>query len=185
MTLTASEASPSGATRGLRAPDFTLKDQTGADVRLNDLRGRVLIVYFFPKPYTPACTAEACAFRDASPEFEQLVGAATGNPSGNSDDAASNPRVEILGITTASVDTLSGFARRFRVPFRFLADEDGEVRRLWHVPRTFGLFPGRVTYVLDQNLIVREVITAAVRASAHVNGARAAVRAILGASTRR
>lgn len=183
MTSHSVEAAREGARVGSPTPDFTLRDHTGAEVRLSDLRGSVLVVYFFPKPYTPACTAEACAFRDASPEFAELARAS--GPSADAGTAksrlhtAARSRVEILGITTASVDTLAGFARRFNVPFRFLADEKGDVRKLWQVPRTFGLFPGRVTYVLDQQLVVREMFSAAVSAKAHVNGARQAVRRLL------
>lgn len=151
-----------GARIGHEAPGFELSDQQGRIFRLSSLRGGVSVVYFFPRINTRGCTAETCAFRDASPEFAALSGAEQAGPGG---------AVRVVGVTRATVADLHAFAGRQRVPFTLLADEQDAVRTLWRVPRTLGLLPGRVTYVLDRSLVVRAVINSQIRPLRHVREA--------------
>jgi len=138
---------------GDAAPDFSLVSQDGEVVNLNDLlrRGSV-VVYFYPRDRTPGCTAEAGAFRDSYPEFAELG-------------------AEVVGISSDSIESHKGFADDCGLPFRILSDADGEVRRQYGVSSSMGLIPGRVTYVIDGEGIVRYVFSSQLHATRHVKEA--------------
>lgn len=132
------------------APDFSLPDQTGTVRPLSAIRaGGPAVVYFYPKNNTPGCTAEACAFRDEFDDFRTL-------------DAA------VIGISHDSPESHAAFAKRFSLPFTLLSDTDGRVRELFGVPKTLGLFPGRVTYVIDAAGVIRKVFNSQLQATRHV-----------------
>ena len=95
-------------TVGQQAPDFALRSDTGETVQLSDLRGRPVVVYFYPKDDTPGCTHQACAIRDSWGEFER-AGAT------------------VLGISPESVESHVKFREKFSLPFPLLADEDHAV----------------------------------------------------------
>ncbi|MCC5952973.1 MAG: peroxiredoxin [Acidimicrobiia bacterium] len=147
---------------GDTAPDFTLDDQDGTPVRLSDLRGRWVVLYFYPADDTPGCTAESCAFRDSYEDFT---------------DAGA----EVVGVSSDSVDSHRAFADKHRLPFTLLADEGGELRRRYGVRKTMGLLPGRVTYVIDPEGTVQTVFSSQFRATRHHREALDAIRA--GSST--
>ena len=146
---------------GDRAPDFRLRDQNGVERALQDLQGRPLVLFFYPKDDTPGCTAEACGFRDSHAELQQL-GAEVWGVSG--DGAASHRR----------------FAERHQLPFPLLVDEGDALRRRFGVPRALLLLPGRVTYVIDRDGIVRLVFNAMLDATAHVAEARRCLQGLRG-----
>ena len=138
---------------GSKAPDFTLPSQSGAIVSLRDFLGKKpVVLFFYPKDDTPGCTKEACAFRDDYEEFGKL-------------DA------EVIGISSDSVESHRGFASKHDLPFTLLSDEGGMVRKLYGVPNTFGLFPGRVTYVIDEEGVVRHVFSSQLGVEKHVEEA--------------
>ena len=144
------------------APDFTLSDQTGTPVRLQDLIGRkTVVLYFYPKDETPGCTIEARAFRDSYEQF-------------SAKDA------EVVGVSSDSVRSHRSFARRYNLPFLLLSDRDGAVRRLYGVEKTLGLLPGRVTYVIDQTGVVRHVYSSQLRATRHPREALMMLSALRG-----
>lgn len=93
---------------GDEAPDFTLPDTAGNPVTLSDLRGRPVVVYFYPKDFTPGCTAQACGIRDRW-------------------DAFSEAGVEVLGVSPDGVAEHRRFKAEHELPFRLLADPDREV----------------------------------------------------------
>jgi thioredoxin-dependent peroxiredoxin len=145
---------------GTVAPHFTLPSQSGEMVSLEDFLGRKpVVLYFYPKDDTPGCKREACAFRD---DYEQFGGL----------DA------EVVGISSDSVESHRSFAENHDLPFTLLSDEGGKVRQLYGVPNTLGLFPGRVTYVIDREGVVRHVFSSQLAASRHVEEALEALRAI-------
>ena len=150
------------------APDFERPDQHGKPFRLSGLRGRPVVVFFYPRSFTPACTAQACTFRDAYEEF-LAAGAA------------------VVGVSTVPVEGATGqesFARRFGLPFTLVSD-DGSIRAAWGVPKTFGLFPGRVTYVLGPDGRLAHAFESALRVGAHVRTALEVVRGLSGADAGR
>jgi peroxiredoxin Q/BCP len=138
---------------GDRAPDFTLPDRTGRSVRLSDYRGKqAVVLYFYPKDDTPGCTKEACAFRDQYEVFR---------------DAGA----EVIGISSDSAESHSKFAEKYKLPFVLVADRGGAVRKQYGVPATLGLLPGRVTFVIDREGIVRHVFNSQLQATRHVEEA--------------
>ena len=140
------------------APDFTLPSQSGEDVRLSAYRGeRVVVLYFYPKDETAGCTAEACAFRDNYEVFTE-AGA------------------EVIGISSDSVESHEEFAAHHRLPFVLVSDRGGAVRKRYQVPTTLGLLPGRVTYVIDQQGIIRYVFAQQLNVAQHVEKALRIVR---------
>ena len=145
---------------GSKAPDFTLLSQSGELVSLKDFLGKKpVVLYFYPKDDTPGCTKEACAFRDSFEEFRRL-------------DA------EVLGISSDSVESHRSFAMQHDLPFTLLSDGERKVRRLYGVPNTLGLFPGRVTYVIDEEGVVRHIFSSQLGMEKHVEEALKALRSI-------
>jgi len=148
----------SGIQVGDAAPDFDLPDARGRRVRLADFKGkRGVVLYFYPKDDTPGCTKEACSFRDSYEEFR---------------DAGA----EVIGVSSDSEASHRSFAEKYRLPFVLVADAGGELRRRYGVPSTLGLLPGRVTYVIDREGIVRHVFNSQLQAAKHVDEALAVLR---------
>jgi peroxiredoxin Q/BCP len=147
---------------GDKAPDFTLPAQSGEPVRLQDRLGkRVVVLYFYPKDNTSGCTAEACAFRDSHEVFT---------------DAGA----EVIGVSSDSADKHTAFADKYKLPFTLLSDRGGKVRKLYGVPAVLGLIPGRVTYVIDREGIVRQIFNSMTNISGHVNDALEMVKQLQG-----
>jgi len=135
---------------GDRAPAFTAQAHNGQQVSLADFEGKsVVVLYFYPKDDTPVCTKEACAFRDAYEDFVR-AGAV------------------VIGVSSDSADRHQAFASGHRLPFLLLPDEDGSLRKAFGVPKSLGIFPGRVTYVIDREGVVRHVFNSQFSADRHV-----------------
>jgi thioredoxin-dependent peroxiredoxin len=146
---------------GDTAPDFTLPSQSGEEVSLGDFLGRkkAVVLFFYPKDDTPGCTKEACSFRDGHEQFEKL-------------------EAEVVGISSDSVRSHERFVEKHGLPFVLLSDEGGEVRKLYGVPNTLGLFPGRVTCVIDEEGVVRHIFSSQLGVSRHVEEALEALGSI-------
>ena len=99
---------------GDQAPDFTLPDQEGTPVKLSDLRGQTVVLYFYPKADTPGCTTQACGVRDHRPDYEHA-------------------NAVVLGVSPDPVNAVSKFSQKFSLGFPLLADEDHEVAELYGV----------------------------------------------------
>jgi peroxiredoxin Q/BCP len=135
---------------GKPAPDFTLPALTGQPVSLASFIGKKdIVLYFYPKDNTPGCTAEACAFRDSYEVFR---------------DAGA----EVIGISSDPEDSHQRFATQHHLPFILLSDRGGVVRKRYGVPATFGLLPGRVTYIIDKQGIVRHFFSSQFAPQKHV-----------------
>jgi peroxiredoxin Q/BCP len=139
-----------GVKAGERAPDFSLSDAEGRSFRLSERRGKTpVVLYFYPKDDTPGCTKEACGFRDHYEDFQRLG-------------------AEVVGVSSDSSSSHQRFAAKHRLPFTLLADEGGAVRRLYGIPATLGLLPGRVTFVIDRDGVVRHVLNSQLDAKRHI-----------------
>ena len=99
---------------GDAAPDFETRDAEGNAVKLSDLRGRKVVLYFYPKDDTPGCTKEACSFRDGFAEFKRRG-------------------IEVLGVSTDDEKSHRKFAEKYSLPFTLLADTDHRVADLYGV----------------------------------------------------
>ncbi|WP_017662464.1 peroxiredoxin [Baaleninema simplex] len=136
---------------GDMAPDFTLPSQSGESVSLSDFRGKkAVVLYFYPKDDTPGCTAESCAFRDRYETF-------------------TNAGAEVIGISGDSVSSHRQFASKHSLPFTLLSDSGDRVRKLYGVPATLWVLPGRVTYVIDKDGVVRHIFNSQLDFQGHVN----------------
>lgn len=133
------------------APNFSLKDQNGNTVSLSDFKGqKAVVLYFYPKDDTPGCTAESCAFRDSYTTF-------------------SDAGAEVIGISGDSVNSHQQFAQKYQLPFTLLSDEGDRVRKQYGVPATLWILPGRVTYVIDKEGVVRHIFNSQLDFQGHVN----------------
>jgi len=129
---------------GQPAPDFTLKTDGGGEVTLSALRGRKVVLYFYPRDDTPGCTSEACGFRDSMPAFEKV-------------DAV------IIGISPDNVASHNRFKAKYDLPFILASDEDHRVAELYGVwveksmwgRRYMGI--ERTTFLIDEAGIVQAV----------------------------
>ncbi len=147
------QSASKGVKVGDRAPDFTLPSLTGESVSLKSFIGKKnIVLYFYPKDNTAGCTAEACSFRDSYEVFQE-AGA------------------EVIGISSDSEKSHQQFATKYRLPFILLSDLGGTVRKFYGVPATFGLLPGRVTYIIDKQGIVRHIFSSQFAPQMHVSEA--------------
>lgn len=145
---------------GLRVPDFTLPDGSGATVSLSALRREgPVVVFFYPKDDTFGCTKEVCAFRD---HYEDFVAAGC----------------KVVGISSDSVDSHAAFGSRHALTYPLLSDSDGAVRAAFGVKKTLGIMPGRETFVVDSDGVVRHKFSGQINIQAHVKQALQVVRAL-------
>lgn len=129
---------------GSMAPNFAAKDANSETVRLKDLRGQKVVLYFYPKDDTPGCTKEACSFRDAFADFKK------------SD-------IKVLGVSKDSEASHKKFAAKYKLPFTLLADPDHSIADAYGVygekkfmGRTY-LGVKRVTFLIDEKGKVKKV----------------------------
>jgi peroxiredoxin Q/BCP len=144
---------------GDRAPLVALRDADGVERRSDQLAGQALVLFFYPKDDTPGCTMEACAFRDSYADL-QTLGAEVWGVSG--DDASSHQR----------------FAGKHQLPYPLLVDTGNQLRRAYGVPAVLGLLPGRVTYVIDGQGVIRHVFNNLLDGPAHRREAIEALQAL-------
>jgi peroxiredoxin Q/BCP len=144
---------------GDRAPLVALRDADGVERRSDQLAGQALVLFFYPKDDTPGCTMEACAFRDSYADL-QALGAEVWGVSG--DDASSHQR----------------FAGKHQLPYPLLVDTGNQLRRAYGVPAVLGLLPGRVTYVIDGQGVIRHVFNNVLDGPAHRREAIEALQAL-------
>lgn len=130
---------------GDKAPEFTAKDQNGNTVSLSDFKGKNVILYFYPKDNTPACTAEACSFRD---NYQSML----------------NKGFEVIGVSTDNEKSHKKFEKKFNLPFTLIADTDKsivEAYGLWVEKSMFGrkyMGTARTTFLINQGGIIDKII---------------------------
>jgi len=130
---------------GDRAPNFVAKDNAGNTLKLNDFKGKKLVLFFYPKANTPGCTAEACDLRDNYKRFQSLG-------------------YELLGVSADTAKKQQNFIDKYHLPFSLLADVDKEVISAFGVwgPKKFmgreydGIH--RTTFVINENGIIDDII---------------------------
>ena len=129
---------------GSQAPDFTLRDQHGDPVSLSGLRGKTVVLYFYPKADTPGCTAQACGVRDHRADYEQA-------------DAV------VLGVSPDPVKRIAKFDDKYSLGFPLLADEDhavAEAYGAWVEKSMYGrkyMGNERTTFVISPDGTIRDV----------------------------
>ena len=93
---------------GKKAPDFTAATDGGKKLKLSDLRGKPVVLYFYPKDDTSGCTAEACGFRDSLPDFSKV-------------------KAQVIGVSKDSVEKHDKFKKKYGLTFPLVSDEDGKI----------------------------------------------------------
>lgn len=149
---------------GQPAPDFTLPSDTEGDVTLSALRGRPVVLYFYPKDDTPGCTTEACDFRD---RMARVTAAGA----------------TVLGVSRDSVKRHAGFRSKYSLNFPLLSDAEGEVHRLygaWGEKKMYGrttVGPIRTTVLIDaQGRVAR--VWSSVKVKGHADAVLDALAAL-------
>lgn len=139
-------------------PEFKLTDQNGNEFDSASVKGKQnLVIYFYPKNFTPGCTKEACSFRDSYEDFKSLG-------------------ATVIGVSSDSKKSHERFAKKYNLPFVLLSDENGKVKRKFGVKNNLlGLLPGRETYVVDKNGIVIYVFNS-INAERHIKKALEALQ---------
>ncbi len=149
---------------GDEAPDFTLQTDAGKPLALSSLRGRPVVLYFYPQDDTETCTAQACALRDAFPRFRRT-------------------KAVVLGVSPDSVASHARFRKKYTLPFTLLADPGHAVADrygVWQEKTTFGrtyMGIARTTFVIDAAGRVAHVFEK-VRVKGHAEAVEAALRAL-------
>ena len=117
------------------APDFETVDDTGKQFKLSDYRGQKIVLYFYPKDFTPGCTAEACSIRDSYQIFE-------------------GARIPIFGISGGTAELHQKFRAKHNLPFNILLDEDLSITKLYEAYsklNIIGIGVKRITYLIDED----------------------------------
>lgn len=129
---------------GAKAPAFSMKTDGGGKISLSDLKGKNVVLYFYPKDDTSGCTAEACGFRDQLPAFKKL-------------DAA------VIGVSRDTVESHDKFKKKYDINFTLGADDTGKVTEayeVWVEKSMYGRkYMGieRATFLIDGNGIIRGI----------------------------
>jgi peroxiredoxin Q/BCP len=129
---------------GDKAPDFTMPTDGGGEVSLAALKGKAVVLYFYPRDDTPGCTKEACGFRDALPDF-------------------SGVNAEIIGVSRDTVAKHDKFKAKYELPFTLGADETGAVTEaygVWVEKNMYGrksMGIERATYLIDGDGVIRGI----------------------------
>jgi peroxiredoxin Q/BCP len=130
---------------GDKAPDFKSKDQDGNETSLSELKGKKVVLYFYPRDMTPGCTAEACSLRD-NYQYLQKAG------------------YEVLGVSSDDEKSHLKFIKKEKLPFRLLADTDKSIQHkygTWVEKSMYGrkyMGTARATFVIDESGVIEEVI---------------------------
>ena len=149
---------------GDMAPDFTLTTDGGGSISLKELKGKTVVLYFYPRDDTPGCTAEACAFRDSLPDFSKV-------------------KAEVVGISRDSVGSHDKFKRKFKLPFPLASDEEGKVTEaygVWVEKSMYGkkyMGVERATFLIDGKGVIRD-IWRKVKVEGHTDEVLEAARAL-------
>lgn len=136
--------------KGDRLPDFSLQDQDGKLVHIQDLVGKKnIVLFFYPADHTFGCTREACAFRDNYNDLKDL-------------------NAEVIGISADTVSSHRRFANDMKLPFVLLSDPDERVKKAFGLKKKLmGILAPRVTYVIDKNGVIRHCYESLVAFSRH------------------
>ena len=139
---------------GDKCPDFQLQDATGKMIKISEfISKKKLVIYFYPKDDTPGCTKEACSFRDSYEDFKEFD-------------------CEVIGISSDDEQKHAAFASRHKLPFILLSDKDKVARKIFGVPgNLFGLIPGRVTYIIGIDGIVKGIYNSQTNPLGHIEKA--------------
>ena len=146
---------------GDKAPDFSLPDQDGKTVSLKSLKGKQMVLYFYPKDDTPGCTKEACGFRDSLKAIEKI-------------------NTVVLGVSIDNAASHHKFIKKYSLPFPLLCDEDGTVSKAYGVYKLKNMYGKtywgieRSTFIIDETGKLKAIFRK-VKVDGHVDEVQAAL----------
>ena len=149
---------------GKKAPDFMAATDGGGKLKLSDLKGKTVILYFYPKDDTTGCTKEACGFRDSLPDF-------------------SKAKATVIGVSKDSVERHDKFKAKYELPFTLVSDADGRICEkygTWIEKSLYGrkyMGIDRATFLIDKDGVVRNAWRK-VKVAGHVDEVQAALKAL-------
>lgn len=149
---------------GSKAPDFTAATDGGGKLKLSDLRGKPVVLYFYPKDDTPGCTTEACGFRDGAADFKKL-------------------NAQVIGVSKDSLARHDKFKAKYQLNFPLVSDEDGAICEkygTWIEKSLYGrkyMGIDRATFLIDKDGVVRK-IWRKVKVAKHVAEVEEALKAL-------
>ena len=147
---------------GDKAPDFSLPTQSGHTVSLTSLKGKQVVLYFYPKDDTPGCTKEACGFRDSITSFKRA-------------------NIVVLGVSMDDADSHQKFIRKYGLPFSLLCDENGTVSKAYGVYKKKNMYGKtywgieRSTFIIDETGKLKAIFRK-VKVDGHVGEVQAALK---------
>jgi thioredoxin-dependent peroxiredoxin len=143
-------------TAGDRIPEVSLVDGEERTVTLSSLIDRPIVLYFYPKDDTPGCTLQACRFGD---EYAKFVAAGA----------------DVIGVSSDGAQSHARFGQKHRLPFRLFSDPGGAARKAFGIPKTFGVLPGRATFVIGADRSILYAFSSQFEPERHVANALAAL----------
>lgn len=131
-------------------PEFSVKDYKNNTISNETLKGKNVVIFFYPKDGSPVCTTEACAFRDNYEEFLKHD-------------------CEVIGISGDSNESHKKFAQKYNLNFPLIYDQKDKLRKLFGIkPNLFGMLPGRETFLIDKNNKIRLIFNSQLNANSHI-----------------
>jgi peroxiredoxin Q/BCP len=138
---------------GDKAPDFTLPSNNRVDVTLSSFKGRKnVVLFFYPRDGSPGCTQQACSFQDSYEVFKELG-------------------AEVIGVSSDDVESHEKFAVENFLEYLLLSDKGDTVRKQYGATSALGLMPGRVTFVIDMEGIIRHIFSSQIQPKKHIDEA--------------
>ncbi|MFA6553178.1 MAG: peroxiredoxin [Patescibacteria group bacterium] len=122
-------------TESAQAPNFSAQDQDGHTHTLNNYSGKWLLLYFYPRDFTPGCTTEACSLRDNFSELQKLA--------------------TVVGVSTDSVDSHKKFSEKYRLPFTLLADDDKKMTQEYGADGL--IFNKRTSFLIGPDGMIKKI----------------------------
>ena len=143
------------------APDFTFPNQENEPTSLSDYKGiSSVVLYFYPKDFSPGCTTQACYFRDNYEDFTDLG-------------------ATVIGVSGDSIESHKKFLDEYLLPFTLLSDKGNIVRKLYGATKGFGLLPGRYTFIIDMKVIILHIFTSETNMKKHIDESLKILRQIV------